>query len=344
MKLHFVQGVATPSCPLHKVTRMPYAITIETPGPANAFRRVAIDLPTPGPGEILIRQTAVGLNFIDVYFRTGAYPWPVARDLITGSEGAGVIEAVGEGVRLRPGTRVAYTTPNGAYASHRVLAATQAVVLPDAISDETAAAVMLKGLTAHYLLHHSYPVKPGDRVLFHAAAGGVGLIAGQWLRALGARAIGTAGGPAKCVLATAHGYDAVIDYRSADFVAEVQRLTDDAGVAAVYDSVGADTVMRSLDVLERFGTLVCFGQSSGPAQDFRIGDLARGSLRLTRPTLFHHTARPGWLQQAADDLFAMIASGKIRVETGQRFDLSDVAKAHAALEGRQTTGSTVLLP
>lgn len=323
---------------------MPYAIAIETPGPATGFRRVAIDMPAPGPGEILIRQTAVGLNFIDVYFRSGAYPWPVARDLITGSEGAGVIEAVGDGVSLRPGMRVAYTTPNGAYASHRVLAAAQAVVLPDAISDETAAAVMLKGLTAHYLLHHSYPVKPGDCVLFHAAAGGVGLIAGQWLRALGVRAIGTAGGPAKCALAAAHGYDAVIDYRSADFVAEVQRLTDGAGVAAVYDSVGADTVMRSLDVLERFGTLVCFGQSSGPAQDFRIGDLARGSLRLTRPTLFHHTARPGWLQQAADDLFGMIASGKIRVEIGQRFALDDVAKAHEALEGRQTIGSTVLVP
>lgn len=323
---------------------MAYAIAVSAPGGVENFHRVEIEIPQPGPGEVTLRQTAIGLNFIDVYFRTGSYPWPVERDLITGSEGAGVIEAVGEGVDLKPGQRVAYTLPNGAYASHRVIAAAQVVPIPEGVSDEIAAAVMLKGLTVHYLLHHSYPVSRGETVLFHAAAGGVGLLAGQWLKALGVRAIGTAGGPEKCALAAAHGYEHVIDYRAQDFTSEVKRLTDGAGVAAVYDSVGADTVMKSLDVLQRFGTLVAFGQSSGPATEFKINDLARGSLRLTRPTLFQHTTRPGWLQSSSADLFALIASGKIAVEIGQRFKLEDVAQAHKALEARQTTGCTVLTP
>ncbi|MBW0157126.1 quinone oxidoreductase family protein [Sedimentimonas flavescens] len=323
---------------------MAYAMVIASPGGAEKFRRIEIDPPAPGPGEILIRHTAIGLNFIDVYFRTGSYPWPVERDLVTGAEAAGVIEAVGVGVDLKPGQRVCYAIPNGAYASHRVISASQAVVIPDNVSDEIAAAAMLKGLTAHYLLYHSYAVSRGESVLFHAAAGGVGLIAGQWLSALGVRAIGTAGGPEKCALALRHGYDAVIDYRSEDFVTRVMELTDGAGVSAVYDSVGADTVMKSLEVLQRFGSLVCFGQSSGPATDFKIGDLARGSLRLTRPTLFHHTAVPGWLQSASADLFAMIGIGAISVEIGQTFDLSDVARAHEMLEARMTTGSTVLVP
>ncbi len=323
---------------------MAYAIAVRAPGGPDQFHRVEIAIPQPSAGEITLRQTAIGLNFIDVYFRSGLYPWPEKQDLITGSEGAGVIEAVGPGVTLEPGMRVAYTLPNGAYASHRVIPAAQAVVIPDEIPDDVAAAVMLKGLTAQYLLHHSYPVKPSETVLFHAAAGGVGLLAGQWLRAMGVHTIGTAGGPQKCALAEAHGYDHVIDYRAQDFVAEVRRLTDGAGVAAVYDSVGADTVLKSLEVLSRFGTLVSFGQSSGAAEDFRISHLARASLRVTRPTLFHHTARPGWLQSAAADLFTMISSGKIKVEIAQRFALTDVAAAHRALEGRKTTGSTILLP
>lgn len=323
---------------------MAYAIAISTPGGTEHFHRIEIEVPQPGPGEITLRQTAIGLNFIDVYFRTGLYPWPVKHDLITGAEGAGVIEAVGEGVDLRIGQRVAYTVPNGAYASHRVINAAQAVVIPEEISDEIAAAVMLKGLTVHYLIHHSYPVTAGETVLFHAAAGGVGQIAGQWLKALGVRAIGTAGGPDKCAQALAAGYDAVIDYSAQDFGTEAMRLTEGAGVAAVYDSVGADTVLKSLDVLKRFGTLVSFGQSSGPANEFKITDLARGSLRLTRPTLFHHTAEPGWLQRASRDLFGMIAAGKIRIDIGQSFALADVAQAHRALEGRKTVGSTVLVP
>ncbi|OOY04976.1 quinone oxidoreductase [Thioclava sp. F28-4] len=323
---------------------MAYAMAISRPGGRDQFHKIEIEVPKPGPGEVTLRHTAIGLNFIDVYFRTGLYPWPVESDLITGGEAAGVIEAVGDGVDLQVGQRVAYTQPNGAYASHRVMAAKNVVPIPDDISDEVAAAVMLKGLTVHYLIHHSYPVKSGDTVLFHAAAGGVGSIAGQWLRAKGVRAIGTAGGPEKCARALEHGYDAVIDYRSEDFGAEVKRLTDGAGVAAVYDSVGADTVMTSLDVLKRFGTLVCFGQSSGPADQFKIGDLARNSLFLTRPTLFQHTDQPGWLRNSAAELFEMIGKGEIKIDVPQSFSLEDVAAAHEALEGRKTVGSTVLTP
>ncbi|OWY18452.1 MULTISPECIES: quinone oxidoreductase family protein [Thioclava] len=323
---------------------MAYAMAIARPGGRDQFHKIEIEVPKPGPGEITLRHTAIGLNFIDVYFRTGLYPWPVESDLITGGEAAGVIEAVGNGVDLQVGQRVAYTQPNGAYASHRVIAAKNVVPIPDDISDEVAAAVMLKGLTVHYLIHHSYPVKSGDTVLFHAAAGGVGSIAGQWLKAKGVRAIGTAGGPEKCARALEHGYDAVIDYRTEDFGAEVKRLTDGAGVAAVYDSVGADTVMTSLDVLKRFGTLVCFGQSSGPADQFKIGDLARNSLFLTRPTLFQHTDQPGWLRNSAAELFEMIGKGDIKIDVPQTFSLEDVAAAHEALEGRKTVGSTVLTP
>jgi len=323
---------------------MSYAMVVSSPGGVENFRRVEIERPDPGPGEVLLRQTAIGLNYIDVYFRTGLYPWSVPADLVTGGEAAGVIEAVGPGVSMKPGTRVAYTVRNGAYASHRLIAADQLVQIPDGISDEVAAAVMLKGLTVHYLIHHSYPVAAGDCVLVHAAAGGVGLLAGQWLKHKGVRAIGTAGTPAKCALALAHGYDAVIDYKTRDFAAETMQLTDGKGVKAVYDSVGAVTVKKSLEVLETFGTLVSFGQSSGPALDFRITDLARGSLRLTRPTLFHHTAQPGWMKQASGELFDLILADKIRVEIGQRFDLAEVAQAHNALEARKTIGCTVLIP
>lgn len=323
---------------------MRYAMVVTAPGGVENFRRIDWELPQPGPGQVVLRQTAIGLNYIDVYFRTGLYPWDVPANLIPGGEAAGVIEAVGPGVDLPVGQRVAYTVRNGAYASHRVIAASDLVPIPEGISDEIAAAVMLKGLTVHYLIHHSYPVTAGDCVLVHAAAGGVGLLAGQWLKHKGVRAIGTAGTPEKCALALAHGYDAVIDYKTTDFVAETMRLTDGKGVKAVYDSVGAVTVKKSIEVLETFGTLVSFGQSSGPALDFRISDLARGSLRLTRPTLFHHTAQPGWLRQASREIFDLIADGTIRVEIGQRYDLKDVAAAHTALESRKTTGCTILIP
>ncbi|AMY71451.1 quinone oxidoreductase family protein [Frigidibacter mobilis] len=328
------------------MTDQAYAMAARRPGGSDMFHKVAIaTLPEPGPGQVRIRHTAVGVNFLDVYYRGGSYPWPVEADLVTGSEGAGVVEAVGAGVTgFAVGQRVAYTTPNGAYATHRLLDAALLVPLPDDIPDEIAAAVMLKGLTAHYLLHHSFPVEAGQTVLFHAAAGGVGLIAGQWLAAKGVRAIGTAGGPEKCALALQNGYEAVIDYRAQDFVAEVGRLTGGKGVAAVYDSVGADTIMGSLDALERFGTLVSFGQSSGTPDQLKIKDLTRGSLRVTRPTLFHHVARRDWLLQAAADLFGMIRSGRIVIRIDRSLPLQEVAEAHDGLEGRRTTGSTVLIP
>lgn len=324
---------------------MPHAIAARGPGGPEVLTRVEIDLPEPGPGEVRVRQTAIGVNFIDVYFRSGLYPWPVDRDLILGSEGAGVVEALGEGVTgFAPGQRVAYTVPNGAYATHRHLPAAQLVVLPDSIDDATAAAVMLKGLTVHYLIHHSYKVAAGDTVLFHAAAGGVGLIAGQWLAAKGARAIGTAGGPAKCDLARQNGYAEVIDYRDQDFAPEAMRLTGGAGYEAVYDSVGRDTAVKSLACLKRFGTMVSFGQSSGPPDDVRVSHLARASLRMTRPTLFHHTASRDWLVGASRDLFDMIAADKIRIRIDQTFPLDRAADGHRALESRATTGSTVLIP
>ena len=322
---------------------MAYQIIVKGPGGVEQLARVEIEMKTPAAGEVLIRQTAVGLNFIDIYHRTGLYP--VGPNFVPGGEAAGVVEAVGEGVDLAIGTRVAYALAGGgAYASHRIVPADGIVTLPDAISDDVAAAVMLKGLTANYLITHSYPVKSGETVLVHAAAGGVGLIIGQWLKTMGVTLIGTAGGPEKCALAKAHGYDHVIDYRTEDFVARVMEITDGAGVPVVYDSVGADTVMRSLDVLQTFGTLVSFGQSSGPSKDFTINDLTRRSLRLTRPTLFHHTAQPGWLAQASRALFDHIASGAIKVSISGHYGLAEVGEAQNALEGRKTTGSTVLVP
>ena len=323
----------------------PYAIIAPAPGGPEVLTARPIDPALPGAGEVLIRHTAIGVNYIDVYFRSGLYPWPVDRDLIPGSEGAGMVEAVGPDVTgLGPGDRVAYTVPNGAYATHRLVPAAQLVRIPDAIPDADAAAAMLKGLTAHYLIHHSHRVQEGETVLVHAAAGGVGLILGQWLAARGVRAIGTAGGPEKCALARANGYAEVIDYRAEDFVARVAEITDGAGCAAVYDGVGADTVMGSLECLARFGTLVSFGQSSGAPDAVRIGHLARGSLRLTRPTLFHHTATPGWLPRASAALFDMMARGALKLHIGQEAPLAEAAAVHRALESRATTGSTVLRP
>jgi NADPH:quinone reductase len=324
---------------------MPYAMIAPAPGPADVLACIDLQIPTPAHGEILIRQTAIGVNFIDVYFRQGSYPWPAPQNLVTGSEGAGVVEGLGQGVTgFAIGQRVAYTLRNGAYATHRTLPADQAVALPDDIPDHIAAAVMLKGLTAHYLIHHSYPVQQGDSVLVHAAAGGVGLIIGQWLAAKGIRAIGTAGGAAKVALARANGYAHVIDYRVGTFAPEVRTYMDGAGVQAVYDSVGRDTIMGSLACLAPFGTLVSFGQSSGAPDDVRISHLAPASLRLTRPTLFHHTARPGWLATAAADLFDVIRKGLVNIHIGQTLPLTAAADAHRALEGRATTGSMILIP
>jgi NADPH2:quinone reductase len=324
---------------------MSYAIIATRPGDSSVLVRQDRDAPAPAPGQVLIRHAAIGVNFIDIYFRQGLYPWPVAENLVLGSEGAGVVEALGEGVTgFAIGQRVAYTLPNGSYATHRAVPAAHVVALPDDIDDATAAAVMLKGLTAHYLLHHSYTVQRGDTVLFHAAAGGVGLIAGQWLAAKGVRAIGTAGGAEKCALARANGFPECIDYRSEDFVARVREITGGKGVQAVYDSVGADTILGSLDCLAQFGTLVSFGQSSGPPDQLRVSHLARGSLRLTRPTLFHHSANRAWLEQASADLFAMIRQGAIKVQIGATWPLEQAGAAHDALTGRATTGCIILTP
>ncbi|MEK9611838.1 MAG: quinone oxidoreductase [Alphaproteobacteria bacterium] len=322
---------------------MPFAMVAKTKGGADVLARMEIDMPQAGADEVLVRHEAIGVNFIDIYIREGAYPWPVEENLILGSEGCGIVEAVGEGVDgIAVGDRVAYAQPNGAYATHRVIAAAMVVRVPDAIASDVAAATMLKGLTVAYLVNRSYQVKPGNVVLFHAAAGGVGLLAGQWLKSLGATVIGTAGGAEKCALAAANGYDHVIDYRTQDFAAEIDRITDGVGVDVVYDSVGNDTMAKSLTATRRHGTVVNFGQSSGPYTDFQIKDLAIGSLYLTRPTLFHFTAERAWLEAASADMFERIASGSLSVAINQHVPLDDVAGAHRALAGRQTTGCTVL--
>ncbi|WP_457647731.1 quinone oxidoreductase family protein [Profundibacter sp.] len=324
---------------------MPIAIAAAKAGGPDVLHE--IDLPTPAPkaGEVLVKHNAIGVNFIDTYFRSGLYPWPVDKDLVLGSEAAGTVAALGDGVTgFAVGDRVAYTIPNGAYVSERVIEARHLVKLPDGVSDEVAAAAMLKGLTAHYLLHRSFKVEKGQTVLFHAAAGGVGLIAGQWLAAKGVTAIGTAGGPEKCALAAKHGYAHTIDYKSEDFVERVKEITGGEGVHAVYDSIGHDTIAGSMNCLKTFGTLVNFGQSSGPYLDFKLSDLAVGSYTVTRPVLFHFTADRAYLESAAADLFAMIKNGTLKINVNQRYPLAKANQAHIALEGRKTTGSTVLIP
>lgn len=322
-----------------------YAIVARQPGGSDVLEHRDVTLDPPGEGEVRVRHDAVGLNFLDIYHRSGTYPWAQPSDLIPGSEAAGIVEEVGPGVTdLKPGDRVAYTHPLGAYVSARNIAAHRLLQLPDGISTEVAAGVILKGLTAHYLIHDSYAVRAGDTVLVHAAAGGVGLLMGQWLQAMGVRAIGTAGGAEKVALAKAHGYDAVIDYRAGDFVAQVMELTDGAGVHAVYDSVGADTWRGSLACLRTHGSFVHFGQSSGAISGFTFADLAKGSLFATRPTLFHFIADPSELQRRGRALFAALSDGTLSSDVRNRFALKDAAQAHDALESRQTTGTTVLIP
>jgi len=327
---------------------MPRAIQISAFGGPEVLQCVDLPVGEPGPGQVRIRHHACGLNFIDVYQRTGLYQNPLP--LVLGMEGAGIVEAVGEGVsHLQPGDRAAYASATpGAYSEVRVMPATQVVQLPDGIDFETGAAMMLKGLTAQYLLKRTLPVEglhPGDWVLFHAAAGGVGLIACQWAKALGLRLIGTAGGQAKCRLALEHGAAAMIDYTREDFVARVKDITGGRGVKVVYDSVGRDTFEGSLACLRPFGLMASFGNSSGPVPPFAIGSLGpKGSLYLTRATLFTHIATRERTQEMADELFDVVASGEVKIRIDQRWGLEDVAEAHRALEARRTTGSTVLLP
>ncbi len=300
----------------------------------------------PGLGEVLLRHTAIGLNFIDCYYRTGLYPAPAGLPLVPGSEAAGVVEAVGPGVtQIKEGDRVAYATVLGAYAQRRVVPADKLVKVPDTVSDEQAAGMMLKGMTAEYLLLRTFKVKPGDTILFHAAAGGVGLIACQWARHLGATVIGTAGDPEKVALAKAHGCHHVIDYRKDDFVAAVRGITGGAKCDVVYDSVGADTFPASLDCLKPRGMFVSFGNSSGPVPPFPLAMLSqKGSLYATRPTLFAYVATRPELEASAAALFDVVGRGIVKVGINQRYALKDASQAHADLEGRRTTGTTVLLP
>jgi NADPH2:quinone reductase len=324
---------------------MSKAVRIRQPGGPEVLELTDVEVGEPAPGEIRIRHHAIGLNFIDVYHRTGLYPLAMPAGI--GGEGAGVVEAVGEGVtHLRVGDRAAYASNQpGSYCEVRVMPAKHVCKLPDGISFETAAAMMLKGLTAQYLLKRTLPqggLKEGDHILFHAAAGGVGLIATQWANALGLQLIGTAGSDAKCALAKEHGAAHVINYNTEDFTARVKAITGGRGVKVVYDSVGKDTWDKSLDCLAPFGLMASFGNSSGPVAPFAPGILGpKGSIYVTRQTLFTHIATREATQQMADDLFAVVASGKVKIRIDQRYPLPEVQQAHRDLEARKTTGSTI---
>jgi NADPH2:quinone reductase len=324
---------------------MAKAIRFSKTGGPEVLEYVDVEVGEPGPGEARVRNHAVGVNFIDVYFRNGLYPQTLPSGL--GQEGAGVVEAVGEGVtHVKPGDRVVYAgRPNGAYSELRIMPADILVRLPDEIPFDTAAAMMLQGLTVQYLFNRTYKIKPGETILFHAAAGGVGLIACQWARALGVNLIGTVGSNEKAELAKAHGAAHVINYNTEDVVQRVLEITNGEKVPVVYDSVGKDTFTRSLDCLRPLGLMVSFGNSSGAVPPFSLGELvSRGSLYITRPSLGAYAARREDLEAMAADLFQMVASGKVKIEVNQKFPLADAAKAHIALEGRKTTGSTILVP
>ena len=324
---------------------MPHAIRIHRTGGPEVLQWEAVDVPSPAPGEVRVRHAAVGLNFIDTYHRTGLYPLPLPAGI--GLEGAGTVEALGEGVsELQVGDRVAYAGgPVGAYAEVRNIPAHRLLKLPDAIGFETAAAMMLQGLTAAYLLRKTYCVQPGDAVLIHAAAGGVGLIACQWAKALGATVIGTVGSATKAELAKAHGCDHVINYSTENFTQRVRELTGGEGLAVVYDGVGKDTFMGSLDSLRPMGMMVTYGNASGPVPPLDLLLLSqKGSLFVTRPTLMNYTARREDLLVLGEVLFAMVVAGKVKIEVHQRYALRDAALAHIDLEARKTTGSTILIP
>ena len=321
-----------------------FAIVVRTPGGPENLEWAQTPTAAPGANEVRIAQRAVGVNFIDTYFRKGIYPWP-STPLIPGGEAAGVVEDVGSAVTdLKPGDRVAYILPNGAYRTRRTVPADRVVKLPDGVEFDVAASVMLKGLTTQFLLTTCYPVKPGETVLVHAAAGGVGLLMGQWLKMLGVTCIGTAGSPEKVAMAKANGYSHVIDYRAGDFVEKVKEFTGGKGCDVVYDSVGHDTWRGSLKCLRARGMFAHFGQSSGAIADFKFSDLAgNGSLYATRPTLFDYIKAREDLTRRAEDLFAKLKSGQVKAHIGQRVPLRDAATAHRDLESRKTMGATVLL-
>ena len=321
------------------------AIRVNATGGPEVMEYVDVEVGAPGPGQARVRHEAIGINYIDIYFRTGLYPQPLPGGL--GLEGAGVVEAVGEGVtEVAIGDRVAYAgRPNGAYAEVRNMAANILLKLPESISFETAAAMMLQGLTVQYLFKRTVQLKQGDTILFHAAAGGVGLIAAQWARALGVNMIGTVGSDAKAALALEHGCSHVINYNTENFVERVREITQGEMVSVVYDSIGKDTFTGSLDCLRPLGMMVSFGSASGPVTEFSLNELAsRGSLFITRPTLFAYAATRKDLEEMSADLFAMVGSGKIKIDVRQRYKLADAATAHRELEARKTTGSSILVP
>ncbi|MEC5159828.1 MULTISPECIES: quinone oxidoreductase family protein [unclassified Janthinobacterium] len=324
---------------------MTKTIRMRRTGGPEVMEYVDVELAPPAPGEAQVRHEAIGLNYIDVYFRTGLYPQELPAGL--GKEGAGVVEAVGEGVtEVKVGDRVAYAGgPNGAYAQVRNVPAAMLVALPEKVDFDTAAAMMLQGMTAQYLLHRTVALKAGDTVLFHAAAGGVGLIASQWAKVLGVTLIGTVGSDDKAELARANGAAHVINYNSENFVERVREITGGKGVRAVYDSIGKDTFTGSLDCLAPLGTMVSFGNASGPVPPFSLGELtSRGSLFITRPSLFSYIATREDLQATASSLFGIVASGEVKIAVNQRYNLADVAQAHTELESRKTTGSSILIP
>ncbi|MEJ7667341.1 MAG: quinone oxidoreductase [Casimicrobiaceae bacterium] len=324
---------------------MSHAIRMHATGGPEVLTYEQVDVAAPGPGEARVRHTAIGLNYIDTYHRTGQYKLPLPTGI--GLEGAGVVEEVGGGVDwVQPGDRVAYSGgAPGSYSNERVMPAERLIKIPAGVSDETAATLMLKGLTVQYLFRQTFPLKSGDTILFHAAAGGVGLVACQWARALGVIMIGTVGSDDKAALARGHGCTHTIVYTREDFVARTKALTGGKGVPVVYDSIGKDTFPASLDVLSPRGLFVSFGSASGPIPPFELGMLAaKGSLFVTRPSLFTYAATRAQLGAMADDLFALVQAGKIKSNPRQRFALKDAAAAHRALESRGTMGASILLP
>ena len=320
------------------------AIRIHETGGPDVLRYEDVELPPPAAGQARVRHTAIGVNFIDTYHRSGLYKLPLPTGI--GGEAAGIVDSLGDGVAsLKTGDHVAYAGPIGAYAEASNIPADKLVKLPAGISDEIAAAALLKGMTVQYLLKRTYPVQRGQTILFHAAAGGVGLIFGQWAKHIGATVIGTVGSDEKIALAKSHGYDHVLNLSKEDWVKRVRELTKGEGVPVVYDGVGKATWEGSLDCLAVRGMMVSFGNASGAVPPFAPGILsAKGSLYVTRPTLGSYTRNAEELQDTANDLFAVIASGAVKIEINQRFQLADAAKAHQALESRRTTGATILLP
>ena len=320
------------------------AVVIHEHGGPEVLRYEDVEVGDPGPGQARIRHTAIGVNFVDTYQRSGLYPMQLP--MVAGNEAAGVVEAVGSGVtELKAGDRIAYTGLPGSYCEQRVVPADRLVKLPQGIGDEQAASMMLKGLTVHYLIHSTYAVKKGETVLWHAAAGGVGLIACQWLKAMGVTVIGTAGSDEKCSLAKAHGAEHVVNYSRENFVERVQAITGGKKVPVVYDSVGKSTWEGSLECLRPRGLMISFGNASGPVAPVNLGILsAKGSLYVTRPTLATHIASRADLVERSNALFEVVKSGKVKIETTKRYPLAEAAQAHRDLEGRKTTGSVILVP